>query len=386
MKPVNFTPKVLQWARERAGLSIATLALKMKVPSEKVREWETTGELTHSKANKLATYTRTPLGYLFLAEPLSDKLPIPDFRTIKDAPLIKPSPDLLDTIQSMQLRQEWMRDFLKEESTPKLPFVKSASLADKPENIALKIRAALGISPNWAKEFETWTDALRFLRIQIESIGVLIFINGVVGNNTHRKLNPDEFRGFVLSDEYAPLIFINGADFKSAQMFTLAHELVHIWLGKDGVSNFNSLIPPNIDIELFCNEVAAEFLVPKAELQSYWPRIQNLKDPFTSLARIFKVSPLVTARRCLDLRLITKNAFFDFYNKYTEDAEIRQSSKATGGDFWKTQNVRIAKRFGVAVVIAAKEGRVLYHDAYKLTGLYGNTFERYAHEIGMPLR
>jgi transcriptional regulator with XRE-family HTH domain len=243
VKTVKLKSEVLRWVRERGGLEIVALAQKMKVSAEEVRKWEATGEIRLSMTKKLASYTRTPLGYLFLEEPLSDKLPIPDFRTVSDEQVQRPSPDLLEMVQTMQRRQRWMREFLIEEGVGKLSFVGSASMNLKPEKIAAMIRESLGITEDWARKLPTWTDALRRLREIIDAAGILIFINGIIANNTHRKLDPEEFRGFVLCDEYAPLIFINGADARAAQMFTIAHELAHIWLGKEGVSNFDVMLP-----------------------------------------------------------------------------------------------------------------------------------------------
>jgi Zn-dependent peptidase ImmA (M78 family) len=117
-----------------------------------------------------------------------------------------------------------------------------------------------------------------------------------------------EFRGFVLVDEYAPLVFINGADGKAAQMFTLAHELAHVWFGRSAAFDLRDLQPANERTELACNSVAAEFLVPKTELQRSWPTLQQDPEPFQAIARQFKVSALVGARRALDLQLISRVA------------------------------------------------------------------------------
>lgn len=384
MQPLKFVPDVLKWARERARLDVQSLAGKMKVSADKVRQWETSGELSLARAKKLATYTRTPLGYLFLKAPLKEKLPIPDFRTVADTPLGRPSPDLLETVHTMQRRQEWLRDFLIEDGVEKLLFVGSAAISDSPLQVAKKIRAEMNITKDWAQSQPSWVEALRHLREKIENIGILIFISGIVGNNTHRPLETDEFRGFVICDDYAPLIFINGADSKSAQMFTIAHELAHIWVGQDGVSNLENLKVPEKEVERFCNEVAAEFLVPGEELKKFWPEIRYSDNPFETVARKFKVSQIVAARRCLDLKYITKKRFFDFYEWYINE-ERRDRQKRTGGDFWKTQNVRLGNRFSTLVVLAAKEGRLLYHEAYKLTGLQGKNFERLANNLGFPL-
>lgn len=385
MQPVKFIPDVLKWARERAGLDVSNLAARMKkVSPQQVEQWEKSGELSLSRAKKLASCTRTPLGYLFLAAPLSDNLPIPDFRTLKDLPFSRPSPDLLETIHTMQQRREWMRDLLIEDGVGELPFVGSASIKNNPIEIANKIRETLGITVDWANKQSNWSNALRHLREKIDNAGILIFINGIVGNNTHRKLNTEEFRGFVLCDAHAPLIFINGADSQSAQIFTIVHELAHIWIGQEGVSNFEQLNASETETELFCNKVAAEFLIPIRELQNIWPTVKNTANPFDVLARRFKVSPIVASRRCLDMNYINKEVFFDFYNQYISKEQHRERKKS-GGDFWNTQNVRLGNHFGLMVVIAAKAGRLLYHDAYKLTGLTGATFEKYAKNIGLPL-
>lgn len=385
MKTVTLQPSVLKWVRERSGLDVDTLAMKMKITSDTVINWEKTGKISLSRAKKLSSFCRTPLGYIFLAEPLPDILPIPDFRTVGDEPVKRPSPELLDTVHSMQRRQAWMRDFLIEEGVDKLSFVSSAAMSDKPEKVAALMRETIGIKEDWARNQPSWVEALRHLREKIESAGILIFINGIVGNNTHRKLDTDEFRGFVLCDEYAPLIFINGSDARSAQMFTIAHELAHIWLGKDGVSNFDALMPTSQKIEQLCNTIAAEFLIPHEELTKHWEEARRNSEPYHVLARVFKVSPIVAARRCLDIELIRKESFFEFYHEYIKD-ERRKQKTTSGGDFWKTQNVRIGHRFGSAVIIAASEGRILYQEAYRLTDLKGITFENYANSIGMPLK
>ena len=212
-------------------------------------------------------------------------------------------------------------------------------------------------------------------------------INGVVGNNTHRVLDVEEFRGFALRDEYAPLIFVNGADAKSAQMFTLAHELAHLWLGTEGsgLSGFPGIFPDGGVVETFCDRVAAEFLVPEVEFRASWQEVRRVQDPFESLARRFKVSPIVVGRRAMDLRLVDRQHFFDFYESYRRQ-EHRQKQAAAGiGDFYNNQNTRVGSLFATQVIRAAREGRIGFKQAYELTGLNGGTFQEYARRLNMEL-
>ncbi len=383
---VTLEPRILRWARERAGLDESALAKKLAIKPERVTAWEATGELPYKKAEMLAQKTYTPFGFLFLKDPPEDKLPIPDFRTLRDAPVRRPSPDLLETVYQMQRRQGWMRDFLVEEGEPPLAFIGSITMQESPVTAAQAMRTALGCANGWAAQERTWTEALMHLRQKMEEIGILIVINGVVGNNTRRKLNPDEFRGFALSDRHAPLIFINGSDFKSAQMFTLAHELAHLWIGQDGVSNFDALETRANDTEKWCNAVAAEFLVSASELRAVWPQAQRAAEPYQFLAGKFKVSTLVAARRVLELGLASREDFFAFFKAYQDDERRKQKAVKPGGNFWATQNIRVGQRFGTAVVQSAREGRLLYREAYSLTGLSGGTFDRFAEKLGFQPR
>jgi len=382
---LTLQPKVLQWARKRASLEVVALAQKLKVSAADVTAWEETGVLRFTQAKKLAHVTYTPEGFLFLAEPPDDRLPIPDFRAISGAPLRHPSPDLLETVQTMQQRQAWMRDFLIEEGESELPFVGSRTTRDRIEDVAADMRKTLGFADGWADQEPTWAAALQHLREKIEEAGILIVVNGVVGNNTHRKLDPDEFRGFALCDSFAPLVFINGCDFKGAQMFTFGHELAHLWIGQEGVSNVEVTKRPTSEIESFCDRVAAEFLVPGQALKDCWREAQQQAEPYQFLACRFKVSSIVAARRALDMKLATYEDFLEFYRLYKDDERRKRVSRSDGGNFWNTQNVRVGSYFGEAVVRAAKEGRLLYRQAYQLTGLSGTTFDSFAKQLGFRM-
>jgi len=372
---------VLRWARERAGLTTDLLARKVGVDSDRVREWEESGQISVAQLDKLAHHTHTPIGYLSLQEPVRDELPIPDLRTSGDRPPTRPSLELLDTIRSMQRRQDWLRDELIESGQEPLGFIGSADLETPIPQLASSICGTLGLNEHWARAHRTWIEALRDLRRRIEAIGVMVVVNGVVGNNTHRRLDPEEFRGFVLVDEYAPLVFINNADFISAQMFTLIHELAHLWIAESGVSNFEEMQPISNRIELFCNAVAAEVLTPRAELEAIWGEVATDPDRFSTLARTFKVSTIVAARRALDLQLITRAEFFGFYEAWQNDERRERERRSGSGDFWNLQRGRIGDRFGLAVVRAVAEDRLLYRDAYSLTGLKGKTFDNFVREM-----
>lgn len=378
---VAIEPELIRWAIDRSGLSRDELA------AFPVENWQNGRQQpTLRKLEKFARKTMVPLGYLFLTEPPVETIPLPDFRTVGDTPIRRPSPNLIDTLHTMQRRQEWMRDYLIEEGHEPLPFVGSVKVGQPIAEAVALIKRTLRLPPDWAERKPNWTEALGSLRQAIENAGILVAVNGIVGNNTKRKLDPQEFRGFVIADHIAPLIFVNGADSKSAQMFTLAHELVHVWLGQDGLFNLIEMKPASDRVEKYCNRVAAEFLVPKDKFLHLWPKYEGVESQFEDLAREFKVSPLVVARRALDLGLIEQSRFFVFYHQYLERLSKLESQRQRGGDFYRNTSVRLGERFAYAVIQSARAGRLPYRDAYALTGLNGKSFDEYARILAEKMR
>ncbi len=379
MSRVAVNKKILDWALDRAGLTLSDLEGKFP----KLQQW-VDGQIqpTLRQLESLSKSTLTPFGFFFLKEPPEERFPIPYFRTSGDESSYSHSPDLLETIHTMQQRQDWYREFLVDQGIDALTFVRSARPDESPVSIGQRMREALRLDIGWAAQESSWKQALGVLREAMENAGILVVTNSVVGNNTHRKLNTEEFRGFVLVDEYAPLVFVNGADFKAPQMFTLAHELAHVFVGSSAAFDLREMSPASDSTEQACNRIAAEFLVPNQQIRKIWPSIRRNPERFQLLAREFKVSELVTARRSLDLELINKKEFLKFYYDYLSDERRKSARRKDGGDFYATQNLRVGKRFASAVTRAAKESKILYSEAYRLTGLYGKTFEQYAASIG----
>lgn len=378
---VEVKPELLRWACERSRETIARLAKKFP----KLRLWEQ-GEAspTLKQLENFAKATNTPLGFFFLPEPPEEPIPIPDLRTVGNQYMGQPSPDLLDTIYAMQRRQAWLRETLIECEAEPLDFVGSSRTTDDPEAVGREMRRIIGLEDGWAAKVRTWRDAVGELRRSIEQLNIMAIINGVVGNNTYRKLDVEEFRGFALSDEYAPLIFINGADATSAKMFTMIHELAHIWLGESALTDVDLATHGTQNIESWCDRAAAEFLIPARELKACWREVRQTESPFETIARSFKVSPIVAGRRAMDLRLVDRETFFAFYQEYIA-GDRKRSSSATGGDFYNNQNTRVGELFATQVIFAAKGGRLSFKEAYDLTGLRGGAFQEYALRLGVDL-
>ena len=371
---VAVKPELLRWARVRADMQLDYLIQRFP----KYREWESgNAQPTLKQLEAFAKKTHAPIGYFFLSEPPDEPFPIPDFRTIGSSPIGQPNPNLLDTIYLCQQRQEWYRDFSRMEGEEPLSFVGSASLTESVEIAAARIRNALKFDLKERAAFGNWADALRRFIALADALGVLVMMNGVVGNNTHRKLDPHEFRGFALVDDLAPLVFINGADTKAAQMFTLAHELAHIWLGQTALSDSNPTSVPSHETESWCNRVAAELLVPLNVLRQEYRRGEELSAALSRLARQFKVSTLVILRRIYDVGGLSRD---QLHLAYADELKRLQNiPKGSGGNFYATQSVRVGERFARAVVASTLEGQTLYRDAFRLLGFSKlETFRKFA--------
>jgi Zn-dependent peptidase ImmA (M78 family) len=369
---VNVTNEILTWAIDRAGFRLP--AFYNYFPE--VQQWlESDKKPTVKQLERFSRKVHLPFGYLFLPKPPEEELPIPYFRSNGNNEE-KVNVNVYDTILLLQQRQDWLRNYLRDNSFDPLPFVGRFRGNTNVADIVDDIRQVLGLYDNWASAFSTWTDALNHLVDIIEDKGIITTFNGVVENNTKRNIPVEECRGFVLVDEMAPFMFINNADFKSAQMFTIAHEIAHIWTGQSAGFDFRKLQPANDPIERLCDQVAAEFLVPETSFLEEWR-----KSPNTAvLARHYKVSEIVVARRALDTGKWTRQQFFEFYESYKQREFSKKDSQSPGGNFYSTTKKRLSVTFAAHINHAVKSGQLLYRDAYKLTSLKGDTFNKFFSE------
>lgn len=381
MTTVAASIPVLRWAAQRARLRDEDV-------SARFRKWPLwlTGEAqpTLKQLEDFARLTHTAIGYFFLPGPPQLALPVPDFRTLRDEELREPSPALLDTLYLCQQRQDWYRDYARVHGLSRLAFVGSAQVNEAPQAVAERMRAALMLSTEERRQLPTWTDALRQLIAKAEEAGVMVMASGIVGSNSHRKLDVGEFRGFALADDLAPLVFLNGADSKAAQMFTLAHELAHLWLGATGVSDTEAGQVPAQGIERWCNQVAAELLMPLEALRAAYQPGTPVPEEIQRLAREFKVSTLVALRRLFDAGFLDQARLWQLYRDEQARLQALETRGTGGGDFYRTLGARASKRFARAIVTSTLEGQTLFQDAFRMLGVRKTaTFYEAARELGV---
>ena len=376
-KGVIVKPIIIQWAIQSAGKDVRGLSDKF----DKIDKWTSEeSELTVSELNKLSKELRIPFGYFFLPEPPDEDIKLLKYRTIDNEDQAKPSRELIDTIKYMEKRQSFMRDALIEDGFLPHEFVGSATIENNTEALASKITQELKLKINWNKNNP---NTFNVLREEISNLGILVMQNGVVGNNNHRVLNVAEFRAFVLIDEYVPLIFLNARDSANAKVFSLCHELVHIWLGVDELYNDNfttNQIFNNGQLESFCNEVAAEMLLPLSSIQSALDPQNDIYTNIKHISKVFNVSELVVCIRLKTKKFINAKVFNEVYaNLLTEMRDNllgkQLQEKKSGGDYYATSGSRLDARFAATVSRKAREGRILYTEAYELIGAKGKTYD-----------
>jgi Zn-dependent peptidase ImmA (M78 family)/transcriptional regulator with XRE-family HTH domain len=369
----TLSPKVLRWARDKAGLTEETLAEKIGVSLGLVKEWEKTGSIPFSLVELLAEKTRTAFGFLFLDEPPQPSIPIADFRRIRPGENLSPSDDLLDVIYDAQLKQDWYRQYLRSVGAKPLDFVGKASIKTPTREVAHDIRATLNIGFLLAQDAETSDVAWRNTIEATEEAGILVLCAGYAGGYTHRTLSIDEFRGFAMSDKFAPLIFVNGADAPAARFFTLAHEIAHIWIGETGISNLEKTYSAGNTIETFCNSVAAEILLPLSELSAHWRGEINDRGEVERISQKYKISGLVVARRAHDAGFFTDDRYEDYY-----ELLIKQAAISSGGNWFINEKYQNSRRFSVTIIKEALAGRTMQRDAMQLLGIKKeSTFRKY---------
>lgn len=362
---LNIRPEKLRWAIQRAGFS-EEKAIDAFPPLE---GWLSEDKQpTMSQLQKFAAKFFVPFGYLFMNRMPSENIPFPMFRG-EAGQQDHFDLNVYDTVMSVQARQEWLEEYLEENDIETCKFVGSISIHTPVSETVDKLRNYLDLNPRWAFSLANPDAAASVLSQKIEDAGIFLAYNGVVGNNTHRPLKVSECRGFALVNQKAPYVFVNSADSKSAQLFTLIHEVAHLMLGVSA-GHAGSEVLNHEATEHYCDCVAAEFLVPETVLREIW------SNDTKAASRRFKVSELVIARRAHDIGIMSETDYRAFWAMYSQ-RPLPSKKNSSGGSFYLTSVKRVGRNFAIHVRNAVNNRQLSYTEAYRLTGLYGKTYDHF---------
>lgn len=385
---ITVESSVLEWAVKKSNIKFDEVVKKFP----KYNEWVAgTVFPTYNQLVSFSSFTKIPFGYFMLKEPPVETLPLVEFRTIDTEQIGEPSRELVDTIKDMENKQEWMRNYLIDQGYTPNTIVSSIKFSDSLGSleVATDIRNKVGLKFDWYRHTNSRIESYDYLKRILSENGILIMQNGTALGNTHRQLDINEFRAFALVDEYAPLIFINIKDTASGKTFSILHELVHIILGVDSLYNkpfYNQYLKSEDKVEILCNSVAAELLVPTSDFIDKWRSnftiSRSIENTVTLLSEWYKISQVVIARKALDNNFISQVS----YNKISDECKIQaikslNKQKKSGGNPVNNAQSRLDHKFVYALSSSLNNGSAVYSDIYKLTGLSRRVFEQVEYKL-----
>lgn len=371
------TPSVMKWAREKAGYSVAEAARKIGRPEQEIAQWEE-GTLPPSlpQARRAAEVYKRSVAVFYLPEPPRDFDTLRDFRHLPQYMSREYSPELALLIRRLRMRQEWLREFLIAQDGEEFPFLGTASTRTPSGDVAKAIRDALGISLLKHTSYSDRREALNLWIDGAESTGICVCRQGMI--------DCEEARGFVLADSHAPFVYVNSSDALAAQLFTLVHELVHLWINEPGISNLEGLdldeASSELRIERFCNRVASETLLDDQMLdeQMRLPcRPFELAEMIDQASSKLTVSGEVIARRLLDRGLISSSRYGNLRDAFQKRwVDYRQKRRRGGGNYYSTKVASNSRTFTRTVFGAYRGGALSLRDAAGLLDVKANNLDR----------
>lgn len=310
---------------------------------------------TYNQIEKISKLIKIPVGLLVLDRTVDINTQRLSFRTLESREIVAMSAELRDTIIEMQEKQFFLQNQIDENLSINNQILRTANHLILAEHIRHKLDIPINHIP------DSKNDPIRYFRDKISSIGIFVFFNGKIKDNTHRPLNPNEFRGFSLNNSKAPIIFVNQKDSRNAQLFTLIHELVHLFVDNEGISNKDEQSDySHTGIEALVNRVTAEILVPKLLFER--ENTLNVEE----LANKYRVSRHVVARRLLDFGKINKNQYNSMIRSI--ESEPLPRKRSAGGNYRSNIRFRIDKTFFHFVHNAIMQDRISYTEAFRLIG------------------
>jgi Zn-dependent peptidase ImmA (M78 family) len=368
--------KMLIWARETANISLEEASKSSNVSIEKLKSWEDGLDYpTMNQAKKLAKKYQRAFSLFYLEDIPEDFTPIKDFRSSGS----DFSSSLIFIIREVETKVAWLRDLLISENENPNPFVGCCNIQNGVDFVANSISEGLKINDRFGAE----KDPYRFVIDKCEEKGINVLRAGSF--NSHSPIDPNEVRGFTIADSYAPFVFINSRDSDEANLFTLIHELAHIWINETGVSNlididFRSPIPEFgvNQIEIFCNKVAAQVLMPVELMREVFSTLTIGSREFEIARRKFGVSKIAIAYRLLNLNLLNQSEFSYWKNQYDEAlSNIEVSPKSSGGNYYRSMMVRNGKTFSSVVLGMYNVGSLSGSITSSLLNIKLNNLQKY---------
>ncbi len=326
------TPEVLKWARERRiRLELDYAAKKLKIDTERLEAWENgTAQPTFAQLKKIAKLYKTHISIFYLPKPPTDFRPLTDYRVLPGVSALKEeetyrlNANIVEVFDRRQILIELYE--LLEEPPPKVTL--KINLNESSIHAAEKIRQFLDFNTKKLPRTKDHYKILKFWKRTVEAKGILVCQTSV---NTHLSVELKTFRGFSIAQRPFPVIVVNPKDSPYGRIFTIIHELVHIALGESIIqnTNFEEVNYQNIDpIEAFCNQVAAEVLVPHNELLEM-VTLQTLEKDLPEISKHFHVSPEVIMRRLLTLKKISQRKYQTF--RKSQQKKYNDKPKRDGG-------------------------------------------------------
>jgi len=366
---VEVSKDIYLWAIEESQKDF----MEIKNRFSKIEAWISGREHpTFRQVERLANFLGVPLGYMFLNEPPRTNIIESEFRTIGNK-IPEISKDLQDTLYIMARKKDWLSEYRKEKGWKKLL---PDSFGDFSKGSVHRAREYLGLDEFWYKQHRDKSSAFKYLRKKLESKGIIVMQSGIVGSNNHRKLNVNEFRGFLLYDDIAPLIFINSNDSEAGKIFTLIHEYIHFLLQEDDVFVNKDCDETNI------NMITADFLIPASHVQKQWDNNRSELKQIDELSRLFHVSRLAVAIRLKDMNKISQHVV-DTIKKQTEVMQSKMGERESdgGGNYYLTSRSRLGDSFLEAVIQGAESGDISYTYAFNLLDGSAKLYDYFKEEL-----
>lgn len=361
---IHIEPQILRWIIERRGLDVDDYCLR----NDKFEKW-LNGEQdpTFRQAEEFAKSNYVPMGYLYLNEPLIETMPIPFFRSTKKK---VENLNVMDTVKILAERQLWLSNYLRSENLGNLDFVGSIATNMNVGLVASKMHEILDLPMDWAFSLQTVDKAIKDLTERLEDVGCIVAFSSTVGFSNARSIDVNDCRGFCLVDQHAPFIFVNSKDAKQAQLFTLAHEFAHILLGYSAGMGSNEGMQLGVK-EDYCDRLAAVFLAPADLFIGMWKKTTGNIE---ALVRKFKISRFVVARRAKELGLLKEDKYWDMINAWKAEPVVDVARKKGPVSFAVRAVRNTGRVFLVHVNNAVNNQKLLHREAYRLTGMKGDTF------------